>query len=40
LTFPEDAALLEHGIDQRRLPVVDVGDDGDIPDVGARFHCI
>ena len=27
---PEDAALVQHGVHQRRLAVVDVGDDGDI----------
>ena len=29
----EDAALLEHGVDQRGLAVVDVRDDGDIANV-------
>ncbi len=26
----EDAALVEHGVDQRGLAVIDVGDDGDV----------
>src|SRR6266568_15107 len=33
LVFAEHVALLEHPIDQRRLPMVDVRDDGDIPQV-------
>ena len=35
LAFAEDAALAEHGIDQGRLAVVDVGDDREITDVVA-----
>ena len=31
----EPAALAQHAIDQRRLAVVDVGDDGDVADVVA-----
>ena len=38
LAFAEEAALPEHGIDQRRLAVVDVGDDREIPDVLAGVH--
>ncbi len=34
LVLAEGAGLLQHVIDQRRLAVVDVGDDGDITDVG------
>jgi len=30
---PKDTALVQHGIDQSGLAVVDVGDDGDITDV-------
>ncbi len=40
LPLAEDAALLEHGVDQRRLPVVDVGDDGDVTYVGTRTHVL
>ncbi len=38
LTFAEDAALLEHGIHQRRLAVVDVGDNGYVSYIRARLH--
>ena len=31
LVGPEDSALVEHGIDERGLAVVDVRDDGDVP---------
>jgi len=31
--------LLEHGVDERRLPVVDVGNDGDVA-YFAGFHLI
>jgi len=34
----EDAALPQHRIDQGGLPVVDVRDDRDIPDVGGGLH--
>ena len=35
----EDAALVEHGVDQRGLAVVDVRDDGDVANVRiAAFH--
>ena len=33
LVLAEDAGLPEHGVDERRLAVVDVGDDGDVADV-------
>ena len=33
LAVAEVAALAQQGIDQRRLAVVDVGDDGDVSDV-------
>ena len=41
LVLAEAARLLEQLIDQRRLAVVDVGDDGDVADVhGCAFmHC-
>src|SRR5262249_15534323 len=35
LVGPEDAALPQHRVDQSRLAVVDVGDDRQVPDVGA-----
>ena len=35
LVGAEDAALLEQGVDQGRLAVVDVGDDGDVSDSGS-----
>ena len=35
LVGAEDAALVQHRVDERRLAVVDVGDDGDVPHVGA-----
>ena len=34
----EDAGLPEQRIDERRLPVVDVGDDADVAHVGAAGH--
>ena len=33
LRFAKPPALPQHAIDQRRLAVVDVGDDGDVADV-------
>ena len=42
LVGAEDAGLPEHGVDQRGLAVVDVGDDGDVADVRdapACSHC-
>ena len=36
LPFAENAALAEHGIDERRLAVVDVCDDRDVADIGPR----
>jgi hypothetical protein len=33
LVITENVALAQHGIDQRRLPVVDVRDDRDVADV-------
>ena len=38
LVLAEGAGLPEHGVDQRRLPVVDVRDDGDVADVCAQRH--
>ena len=35
LVLAEDAGLPEHRVDERRLAVVDVGDDGDVADVVA-----
>ena len=35
LVRPEGAGLAEHRVDQRGLAVVDVGDDGDVAQVGA-----
>jgi hypothetical protein len=34
----EHAGLAQHGVDQGGLPVVDVGDDRDVPDVRALGH--
>ncbi|ALM38828.1 hypothetical protein SFR_2213 [Streptomyces sp. FR-008] len=31
--------MLEHGVDQGGLAVVDVGDDGDVTDVVTRGHA-
>ncbi len=39
LVGAENAALVEHGVDQRGLAVVDVRDDGDVAKVGIlNFH--
>ena len=38
LVLAEGAGLPEHGVDERRLAVVDVGDDGDVADVCAQRH--
>ena len=38
LAFTKDAALPEHRIDERRLAVVDVGDDGDVAEIGTSLH--
>ena len=35
LVLAERPRLPEHGVDERRLPVVDVRDDGDVPEVVA-----
>ena len=32
---PEGAGLAQHGVDEGGLAVIDVGDDGDVADVGA-----
>ena len=37
LVGAESAALAEHGIHQRGLTVVDVGDDGDVANTGAQI---
>ena len=40
LAVAEVAALAEQGVDQRRLAVVDVGDDGNVSNiVSHRIHC-
>ena len=36
LVGAEDAGLVEHGVDQRGLAVVDVGDNGDIANILAH----
>jgi hypothetical protein len=38
LVGAEDARLPQHGVDEGRLAVVDVGDDGDVPYVFTLFH--
>ena len=38
LVLAEGAGLPEHGVDERRLAVVDVGDDRDVADVVAERH--
>ena len=38
LVLAKDAALTQHRVDQGRLPVVDVRDDRDVPDVASRRH--
>ena len=39
LVGAEDAALIEHGVDESGLAMVHVGDDGDVADAGvAAFH--
>ena len=38
LVGAEDVALLEHAVDQRRLAVVDVGDDRDVSEVVSGGH--
>ena len=40
LVLAEDVALLEHGVDEGRLPVVDVGDDRDVADVVTCCHLL
>ena len=35
LVGPEGAGLAEHRVDERGLAVVDMGDDGDVAEVGA-----
>jgi hypothetical protein len=38
LVFTEDAGLPQHGVDERGLPVVHVGHDGEVAQVLARGH--
>ncbi len=33
--LPESARLTQHGVDERRLAMVDVGDDGDVAEIVA-----
>ncbi len=40
LVGAEDPGLPEHGVDQRGLAVVDVGDDGDVSDVLTLLHVV
>ncbi len=40
LIGPEDAGLPQHPVDERGLAVVDVGDDGEVAEVGARKHVV
>jgi len=40
LVRAEGPGLPEHGVDQGGLPVVDVGDDRDVAQVGAQGHAI
>ena len=37
--FAEGAGLAQHRVDERRLAVVDVGDDRDVADVCALLHA-
>ena len=37
LVVPEDVGVAQHGVDKGGLAVVDVGDDGDVADMGLRF---
>ena len=39
LVGAEDAALVQQRVDQRRLAVVDVGDDGDVAPSGLAISC-
>ena len=38
LSLTENAALAEHGINEGGLPMVDVGNNGDVTDIGTSFH--
>jgi hypothetical protein len=38
LVLSEGAGLPEHGVDERRLPVVDVRDDRHVSEVFAKLH--
>jgi len=38
LVLAEGAGLAEHVVDEGGLPVVDMGDDGDVADVGTTLH--
>ena len=37
LVVPKDVGVAQHGVDEGGLAVVDVGDDGDVAEVGLRF---
>jgi hypothetical protein len=39
LVRAEHAGVAQHGVHERRLAVVDVRDDRDVPDVGAAGHA-
>ena len=38
LTFTEDAALFEHSVDERGLPMIDMGDDRYVADIASSSH--
>ena len=38
LALPEHAGLAQHGVDEGRLAVIDVGDDGHVAVVGSLAH--
>src|SRR3990172_4881973 len=40
LVGAEDARLPQHGVHEGGLPVVDVGDDGDVPDILTLLHVV
>jgi hypothetical protein len=38
LVRAKEPRLPEHRVDERGLPVIDVGDDRDVPNVGSLLH--
>ena len=38
LALAEDAALLEHGVDEGSLAMIDMGNNSDVSNIGASFH--